>query len=128
MLFFFVLFPHTESFIFPPFLDLIHILNPQLLLEIFHLYRVTHDFLHFFLSKFFFLDLKLVQTLVVRLEVHKFISYCMILSIFQGFKHLPLSLLMRLHVGYFPNAVFEDVVTFIVRFLERRVGLVLCRF
>lgn len=63
------------SLILPLFLEFIHILNPQFLLQPFHFDGPTHYLLHFFFSQLLLLDFKLIESLIIGLEVHQFIGY-----------------------------------------------------
>ena len=93
-------------------MEFIHILSPQLVLKLLHLYWHTHDFFHLLLGQLFSYDFEFIEPFVVGREMHKFIGdgILRILSRAQSMHHLGLPLPIKLHIIDSANAVFENVV------------------
>jgi hypothetical protein len=101
-----------SSFRFVSLINLVHILDSQLILQFLHLYRHTHNLLHFLLCKLLSLDFKFIQSLVIRREVHKFVSdnILWILSQTKCIHHLALSLSIQIHIIYSSDTIFKNIV------------------
>ena len=101
------------SFKFGSLIELVHVLDSQFILQFLHLYRHTHNLFHFLLCKLFSLDFKFIKSLVIRREVHKFVSYDIlwILSQVKCVHHLTLSLPIQIHIVYSPYTIFKNIVS-----------------
>jgi hypothetical protein len=106
------------AFLLPVLFSFVHIFHSQLHLQTLHLDGHAHDLLHLLLRQFLLLYLKLVQSIVIRGEMHEFVfdGKGWILGKVEGVQHLLLSLFVALDIVDLSNTVFKDIVATTLRF------------
>ena len=71
------------------------------------------------------MNLKLIESFIVGLEMHKFVCDCFGLSLVQGMQHLLFPFFMTLKIIDVSDTVFENIIALII-WLTAPIGLILC--